>query len=224
MGVNSKSTVGGITVWSNDRHYAHLSSMWETKWAFLALSEGLRAQPLCSVNHQLFGYLRFYIWEQTPKGHSAPPSPGLTHTHTHRFHSFTHTHTHTHIDFTLSHTHTHTHTYTHTSISLFPPEQSSEEKWKTILSSVNSARFLATNLQFSPQLQGPHSFLKGQVEQNLEKKISKNDIHCYVFSCSNILLLLYPKSRLSWHFKCISYLINRGINTKVLLILKGIIE
>ena len=147
-----------------------------------------------------------------------------THTHTHRFHSFTHTHTHTHthIDFTLSHTHTHT--YTHTSISLFPPEQSSEEKWKTILSSVNSARFLATNLQFSPQLQGPHSFLKGQVEQNLEKKISKNDIHCYVFSCSNILLLLYPKSRLSWHFKCISYLINRGINTKVLLILKGIIE
>ena len=121
---------------SRSGHGAHLSSMWEMKWAFRVLSEGLRAQPLCSVNDQLFGYLRFYIWEQDPKRTQCSSLPG----------------------------HTHTHTHTHTSISLFPPEQSSEEKWKTILSSVNSARFLATNLQFSPQLQGPHSFLKGQVE------------------------------------------------------------
>ena len=73
---------------SRSGHGAHLSSMWEMKWAFRVLSEGLRAQPLCSVNDQLFGYLRFYIWEQDPKRTQCSSLPGHTHTHTHRFHSF----------------------------------------------------------------------------------------------------------------------------------------
>ena len=57
----------------------------------------------------------------------------------------------------------HTHTHTHIDFTLFPGAVLWGKR-KTTLSSVNSARLLATNLQFSPQLQGPHSFLKGQVE------------------------------------------------------------
>ena len=68
---------------------------------------------------------------------------------------------------------------------------------KTVLSSVNVRKVSATNLQFSPWLQGPHSILKGQAESNLEKKISKMKFiimysHVPTFYCSYTKNVAYP--------------------------------
>ena len=60
---------------------------------------------------------------------------------------------------------------------------------KATLSSITLMKLLTTNLQFSLRLQGPHLFLKGHVEWNLEKKIAKMTFvimysHVPTFYCS----------------------------------------
>ena len=173
MGLNSKSAADIITVWSNDRHYAPLSSMWEMKWACLVLSEGLGAQSLCSVNNQILGYLRFYTAEQDlrrTRG-ATPPCSSLP----------------------WSHTHTHTHTL----ISLFSLEQSFEAKGRLYLAVRIRQGFWQPTFNFHFSFRVLTRFWRDKLSRILKKKFSTMTfIVTYadvsIFYCFSIPKVAYP--------------------------------